>query len=176
MKNKPERVCWDSSVIIDYLQQYPSRYADISPMIEQAENGELLIIVSEFSIAEVNKLRMLENNVSIEGQRNLISEWFERDYIIPRVVDRGVSFLASQLQADYDSLKPADAVITATAIKHQAVTLFTYDGCKDDGSIRNRRLLKLDGIIPTGSEGQFLQIIIPNGRTDGKLHLPEESS
>lgn len=174
MANKPQRVFWDSCVIIDYLQQEVTRYPDIRPMVERAEKGQLHIVVSEISVAEVIKLEKLAiRGVDIADQTSIIGEWFEFPYVIPRIVDRRISFLAAQIKRNHN-VKTCDAVILATAIRHDVNFVYTYDGLQDNQSINNNRLLALDGTIPTSNSGQFLRIIPPNGRVeiDGQTNMP----
>jgi predicted nucleic acid-binding protein len=171
MTTKQQLVSWDSCVVISYLHELPGRLPSIAPMITQAESGDLIIVVSEIVVAELVKLdNLAEQGVGLTEQQSVIEDFFERRYIVPRIVDRGVSKLAARLQANYEQLKTCDAVILATAIHHDVDIVYTYDGYRDDGSVC-QGLSHLDGIIPTRATGQYLEIKPPSGRTDGQFDM-----
>lgn len=168
MPSSIHAVCWDSCVIIDCLQQHAGKYPDIRPMLEQAERGELRIVVSEISVAEVVKLdKLTPAGISREDQVSKVAEWFDYSYVIPRVVDRAVSSLAARIKRQH-GVKTCDAVVLATAIRHAVPTVYTYDGTgKSNG------LLSLDGKITMRGEGKrFLEIVTPRGRADGQTSIP----
>ena len=51
-----ERVYWDSDVFISFLQKHPERYGVLRQLIECAENGEVEIVASAFSLCEVARV------------------------------------------------------------------------------------------------------------------------
>lgn len=169
MTTKPSVVCWDSCVIIDFLKQTEGRYQNIAPMIQEAEAGKLLIVVSEISVAEVYKLaRPTAENVNPQS----ILDWFEHDYVESRVVDRGISTLAGQLRRSHGTTT-CDSIILATAATFDIPTIYTTDGLKDDGQINPRKLLALDNLIPIKGGDAMLRVVPPSGRADGQISIDD---
>jgi predicted nucleic acid-binding protein len=170
MANKAEIVCWDTVVVISYLGKHETRYNEILPMIDKAERDELFIVVSEITVAEACKLdNLTPQGVTIGEQVGLIEDWFGQPYVISRIVDRPVARLAAQIQRNYKS-KTCDAIILATAILNRADIVYTYDGLKDDGE--KKKLLALDGVVPTRVEGKKLAIEVPTEYGQlGLLHV-----
>ena len=159
MTTKPQLVCWDSCVIIDYLGEHSTRYAEILPMIDSAKRDELLIVVSEISVAEVSKLEsLMPKGVTLGKQIGLIEDFFGLPYVQPRIIDRPIARLAAQLGRNF-GVKTCDAIVLATAIVSRADVVVTYDGHKDDGL--RKKTLALDGQIPTNTPGKKLAIKPP---------------
>ena len=128
-----EIIAWDSSVIIDAIQNHPTRYADIQPMIRRAEADDLLIVVSTASIAEVIYLRELSaNGMTQEDQNDLIQKWLDNSYLIKRVADLEVCTKAAEIRRAHDKVTPVDSIIVATAALSGVDALVTYDGIGDD--------------------------------------------
>ena len=139
-KVQPERIYWDSCVVISCIEQTPNRYPALKTIIRDAQAGSLVLVVSTLVIAEVVKL-----NVSTESeqkQAKLIQDFFENDYIELRTIDRLTAELAAKISREY-GLKPPDAIHTATAIRHECKCLQTYDG--EQGC--HSKLLAFDGKI-----------------------------
>ena len=121
----PRRL-WDSSVIIDYLVGNEEVAEACKQTIEQAERGELEIVVSALAAVEVAYLR----GHSDQESEALIRELFGRGYIIPVAIDTRLSSVARGLVRKYrDSpkIKPADAVHLATAIQWNIPVIETTD-------------------------------------------------
>lgn len=169
MTSRPRRVLWDSCVIIDYLEQTPGRIGLIEPMIVEAEKGTLRIVVSEISVAEVCTLNGLaEEGVSGPEQAKIIEDWFEREYVSVRLVDRAISTKAAWIQRNYRA-KTCDCVIMATALRHNVDALYTFDGCNDDGTPpQARKMLAYGDRELARDDGEVLQILVPAGRADGQ--------
>ena len=111
----PRRL-WDSSVVIGYLAGYPEMAEDCGLIIEQAERGELEILVSAMATIEVAYLE----GSGDEDSELKIREFFSRDYIIPVSIDVRVASIARGLVRRYriaPKLKPPDAAHLATAIQ-----------------------------------------------------------
>lgn len=161
MAKKIPRVVWDSCVIIDAIQRTPGRIDMLMPFLEDAENGQLEIVVSEISVAEVKHLRELENSKSADEIADLIRDWFDNSYIIRRNVHPGISEAAAQIGRVHKLKRAADAVVIATAIHENVETVHTFDGYKDpDGTTITRKsgLLKLDGKVGTPP----VNIVVPD--------------
>lgn len=139
-----EIIAWDSCIIIDAIQKHPEKYPDIQQMIIKAEAGELSIVISSISLAEVRYCKELNaQGVTQNNQDKLISRWFDNSYVIKRVADVGICGLAASLGRQYpDNLTPLDSIILSTAIDRKAKTLVTYDDNNGRGG-----LLALDGQV-----------------------------
>src|SRR5688572_8195787 len=119
-----ERVCWDSCVIIDLLQQTPNRIAVLREYTERSEMGDLVIVVSTFAMVEVAQLRDLQ--ASDDEKERLIEAFFNQPYIARHAVDTRVSKRARQIMRT-TSIKGKDAVHIATALVAGAPILHTYE-------------------------------------------------
>ncbi|MEQ8800315.1 MAG: type II toxin-antitoxin system VapC family toxin [Salinisphaeraceae bacterium] len=137
-------IAWDTCVIIDAIQRSESRYGALIPMVNKAVQGDLEIAVSTLSIAETLYLKDLASDgATQERQNTLIERWFDEPYVLKRNADFSVCSDAAELARRHGILKPADAVIVATAIRNGADALITYDG----ESARGKGLLQLDGAL-----------------------------
>lgn len=115
---------WDSNCFLCWLKK-ESGYEKCKGVIYKAEQGEIQIITSAFTIAEVIYLKP---NEKIDRKRSdEICRFFEHEYIIPVNVERGVAELARNLLWDYQALRPEDAIHVASAIKAKVPILDTFD-------------------------------------------------
>ena len=128
------RRLWDSVVVLGYLAGYDDLKPDCPLIIQQAQRGDLEIIVSEMAKVEVAYLTGHSDSES----EALIREFFSRDYIIPVNVDAPISTIARNLIRKYRNgpkIKPPDAIHLATAIQWHIPVIETTD----------TDFLKLDG-------------------------------
>ena len=142
-----QRRLWDSSVVIGYLAGYPEMAEDCRLIIEQAERGELEILVSAMATIEVAYLAGSDD----EDSELRIREFFSRDYIVPVTIDVRVASVARDLVRRHriaPNLKPPDAVHLATAIQWGVpviestdTDLLRLDGLEGDPPITIRRPL-----------------------------------
>lgn len=170
MPNRPDIVMWDTCVIIDAIQKDPRYWAAIEPFVKDAQQGKLLIVVSEISVVEVSHLSSLgEKGMSIEEQVKLISQWFENPYVVRRQQHPGISELAAEIGRNHPIKRASDRVIVATAVFNRIPVLHTRDG--EGGK---------SGLIPLSGEigNPPLRIEIPNYGSgtlfDEKLKTAEE--
>ena len=119
------KLYWDSDVCIDLLEQTPARIHRLLPIIAAARNGQLVIVTSALTMAEVSKLKNL--NLIDELKEKLITEFFENDYFSIRNVDRFVAEKARAI-ARKCGVKPPDAIQIATAILMEVEVMHTFDG------------------------------------------------
>ena len=122
----PRRL-WDSSVIIGYLAGYESLKPDCPPIIEQAERGELEIVVSTMATVEAAYLQGYSDHES----EALIQEFFGRNYIVPIGIDAPIASIARGLIRrcrDNPKIKPPDAAHLAAAIQWHIPVIETTDG------------------------------------------------
>lgn len=183
MDNKIAAVLWDTTVIIDAIQKSKTRYHLIEPFIDQAESGNLKIVVSEMAVAEARYLKELnEKNVSLKKQADMILEWLDNDYILRRPVHPGISELASNI-GRLHNVKPPDAIIASTAIFYKVPYIHTFDGMEVNGSITPRSMLSLDGKIgdpliricfPNPDEGLLWEGIIQTEDDEVNLQIIKE--
>ena len=127
-----EFVYWDSCVFIDALQKTKGRYEALEPILDAAERGEIVLVSSFLTLAEVVKVQGADADVSIRGLseaevEQLIFGFFENPYIQLRPVDRLVTTQARVITRRF-GVKPPDAIHIATAMLHPQVNTFhTYD-------------------------------------------------
>ena len=122
----PARRLWDSVIVLGYLAGYEDLKPDCPLIIQQAQRGELEIIVSEMAKVEVAYLTGQSDSES----EALIREFFSRDYIIPVSVDDPISTIARNLIRKYRNgpkIKPPDAIHLATAIQWHIPVIETAD-------------------------------------------------
>ena len=142
----PEIVAWDSCIIIDAICKDKDIYPHLDPVLRRAENGELLILVSTLSIAEVKYLRPFSSDLSQEDQNELIRAWFANEYVVARNADFNICNIASEIgqhASQYvqgKNLTTIDSVILATAVANEAGALIT----RDNGNNKQIGLLELD--------------------------------
>jgi predicted nucleic acid-binding protein len=169
------RVAWDTTVIIDALEgealearadgNAPSApwWPEIKPIYNNAEQGNLEIVVSEVSVAEACKITSVQaEGVSIEDAESMVQEFFDNEFIIRVPADCLESELAARFIRDH-KLETCDAIIAATALIHEADTLYSRDG-KKKRRAKQTTLLRNDGQLqhPDYSAGQPLSIKPPN--------------
>lgn len=126
---------WDSSVIIAYLGNEP-RYRDVLlGIVEDAEQGNLSIVVSSLATVEVAYVGGVDNDVA----EAVIRDFFANDYIITATIDPRIAATARRLVRQYGQrlgLRPPDATHLATAITLGVPTIETMD----------TDMLRLDGL------------------------------
>ncbi len=151
----PRRL-WDSNLILAYLSGNITIEKDCNLIINQAEHGEIEIVVSAMAEAEV---AFLQGYSDTDSEAKIL-EFFSRDYIIPIAFDTKVAEEARRLIRKYrPGFKPYDAVHMASAILWHIPMLETTDP----------DLLKL-----SKKEGNPL-LIIRKPLYEGTIPLPEIS-
>lgn len=150
---------WDSNIWLGILNAEPDKIVECSQLLERARDGEFLIVSSAITLAEV--VRMRGTPVKLDRDKDqIIRDFFKRDYISVRNVDRQTAELARELVWKYrdivenkkDEVKPWDAIHMATAMRLSIPLLNTYDP----------DLLQLDG-KERCSDGSFLEVRPPEG-------------
>jgi predicted nucleic acid-binding protein len=142
---KPIPVYWDSCVYIDCIQQEPSRYPELSVILNEAQSGKVILVASALVIAEVVKLKC--SSEPLPDQVKRIHEFLENDFIEVKSVDRGIAESAAELCREHSGLKPHDAIHLATAIRWKCQCLQTYDGEKRSPKKTGKYMLDFDGKI-----------------------------
>ena len=132
---KPKIICWDTSCFCAWFNAEQGRYDVCNAIIEAAQKGEVKLMASYLTLAEVVKI---PNQYPSEAE-DAIAEFFKsRQYITKVAVDWFVCRIARDLMTRF-KLDCRDAIHLATAIHRKADTLQTYD---------HNDLLKLNGHIP----------------------------
>ena len=145
MKEKSEKVVWDSCVIIDALQKTPGRYELIEPFLHEAHNKKLQIVISEISVTEVSHLKELgKQGIPIDEQIELIDDWLENPFIVRRPVIPGISELAKEIGRKFNLKRAADRIVVATAQFDNIPLIHTFDGID---SQKKSKMLPLDNKI-----------------------------
>jgi predicted nucleic acid-binding protein len=123
------RVSFDSCSILHFLTENPLWYKPLRAIYDDAFAGNLIIVVSEVSVAEVNRLDLQGGKPLTPVQSaQLISNFFRHSFIERRGLTSRESEFASTLSKLHD-LGTCDALIAATAVYAGADTLYTTDGC-----------------------------------------------
>jgi hypothetical protein len=128
------KLLWDSDACIDLIERTPQRIHRLEPIVKAAEHGELIIVISAFTMVEVVKLKHL--GLLDEQTEQLITDWFENDYISVRNVDRFVAEKARPIVRKF-GVKPPDGIQIATAILMEVEVMHTFDA----------KLIGLSGLI-----------------------------
>lgn len=123
-------------VLVDLLSKTGRFYAPAKHLVKDAELGQCEIVVSEVTVAEASKLDGAPN------VPDLVEGFLANKYIRRFPVTSSVSAEASRLIREYD-LETCDALIMATAIIHEAKTLYCHDG-KARKKIRSSQKLPSD--------------------------------
>lgn len=152
------RVYWDSCTWISYINKelpetHPTvrerRFDMCRNTLKRAEDGEIEIATSAFTLAEVCKRGEHQT-----GDRNL-SSFFEQPYILIIPVDYEIGRRAQALQqAGVAGLKPPDAVQLASSLITNIPVFHTFDGPlrKLDSTLANNAGVKLRVVRPTEEE------------------------
>jgi predicted nucleic acid-binding protein len=115
---------WDSDAFLGWLQEEPGKVDLCRESLERAQNGELLLVTSALTIAEVLWLR---NHPPLPADRaGVVRRFFRRSCIRVCNVTRKISEDAQTLVWDH-GIKPKDAIHVATAIHFKLDTLETFD-------------------------------------------------
>jgi predicted nucleic acid-binding protein len=115
---------WDSDCFIGWLAAEPDKVDDCRTVIRAAERGELVIVTSSLSIAEVVKLRHHEAIPPADAEQ--VRKFFRQPYIIVRELDRFLGEEAQSMVWDH-GVDPKDAVHVATALRVGVEQLDTFD-------------------------------------------------
>ena len=118
-----QRRLWDSAIVLGYLAGYEELRPMCLQIIQQAQQGEVEIIVSEMAKVES---AYLAGRPDAESE-DLIKEFFSREYIIPVSVDDPISTIARGLVRKHRGLTPPDAIHLATAILWHVPVIETTD-------------------------------------------------
>lgn len=117
---------WDSCCFLRWLNKEPE-YEKCKGVLKLAEDDELRIITSAYTIAEVIYLKKKGYEKIRREDSNEICRFFEQEYIIPINIDRYIAENARNLLWEYKALRPEDAIHVASAIKAGVFIFDTFD-------------------------------------------------
>lgn len=118
------RVYWDSDCFLGWLQSEADKQAACGQVIAECEVGNIKIMTSALTIAEV---LMLRGHDKIRSDRaTLVKDFFRQPYISVRGLTRIVAEQAREIVWAY-GIAPKDAIHVASAIAAEVTTLHTFD-------------------------------------------------
>jgi len=129
-----EKIYWDSDCFLGHLKAEDGKAEKCDGALRRAERGEVLIITSAFTLAEV--LWMRGGPRLTRDKALVVRKFFRKTFIRVYNVSRKISESAQDLVWDHD-IKPKDAIHVATAL-HLGVDAFeTFDAklIRKSGSI-----------------------------------------
>ena len=129
-----QRVYWESSVFISRIQRTPGRIDILRRITDRAERGEIVIVMSALTLAEVARV---DDTLLPEEQEQRIVDFFENPYLIVRQLDRIGAERTRAIVRQHPGLRAPDAVHVASALLSNVSVLHTYD----------RGILRRNGLI-----------------------------
>jgi predicted nucleic acid-binding protein len=118
------RLGFDTAPMIYFVEAHPEYDAQITPIFERIEQGELEGITSVITLLEVLVQPIRLNRIDLASRyRQLLLE-SERFSVLPITVE--IAELAADLQARYN-LRTPDALQVATALAHRCEAFLTND-------------------------------------------------
>jgi predicted nucleic acid-binding protein len=161
-------VYWDACVWIGLINQEADKFAKIKGVLDRARAGELQIVTSTFTIAEVVKRKCGPEKVGVgEDEDDPFTELLKQDFVILVNADWDACTRARGLYrefCDQGLKKPQDALHLATAVVENVDEMHTFDG--DD-------LLKLAGKVKR-ADGMTLTICHPPDPSPKEANLFED--
>jgi predicted nucleic acid-binding protein len=119
-----ERIYWDSDPFLAWLQNEAGKVDLCNGTIKRAAAGEILIVTSALTLAEVLWRR---GGPKLPADKlALLRKFFRRSYIRVVNVSRVISEEAQDVVMNFN-IKPKDAIHVATAIHHGIDILETFD-------------------------------------------------
>ena len=119
-----EKIYWDTDCFLGHLQAEVGKAEKCDGVLERAERGDVLIITSALTIAEV--LWMRGGPRIPKEKAEIVQKFFRRSYIRVVNVSRKVA-MAAQTHVWEDDIRPKDAIHVATALAFGVNALETFD-------------------------------------------------
>ncbi len=119
-----EKIYWDSDCFLGFFKNEPNKAEKCDGVIKRAERGEVLIITSALTLAEV--LWMRNDSKISQEDADIIQKFFRRSFIRVNNVTRKIAENA-QLYVWNNNIKPKDAIHVSTAIHLKVDALETFD-------------------------------------------------
>jgi predicted nucleic acid-binding protein len=142
-----EQIYWDSDAFLGWFQEESGKVELCEGTIDRAQSGEVLIVTSALTIAEVLWLR--GGRQIPQDKADLVRKFFRRSYIRVRNVTRAVAENAQDLVWTH-GIRPKDAIHVATALEAKVAALETFDGglLSKSGTVGNPGLIMRRPIPP----------------------------
>jgi len=119
-----ELIYWDSDAYLGWLQSEPGKAELCEGTLQRADLGEVLIVTSALTIAEVLWMR---NAPPIpQDKAEIVRRFFRRSSMRIRNVTRKIAEDAQDLVWN-SGIKPKDAIHVATALEANVAALETFD-------------------------------------------------
>ncbi|WP_413873549.1 type II toxin-antitoxin system VapC family toxin [Albidovulum sp.] len=119
-----EKIYWDSDCFLGHLQAEAGKVAKCAGVLQRAERGDVLIVTSALTLAEVLWMR---NAPRLPKDKALmVRRFFRRSTIRVYNVSRKISESAQDLVWGH-GIKPKDAIHVATALHLGVDALETFD-------------------------------------------------
>lgn len=117
---------WDTVCFLGVLNEEPDKLSACRAVIGAAEKGDVRIVTSALTIAEVlwPKGRPLQLP---KEKAEVVQGFFQHEWIVVRDIDRFIAERARALVWENKSLKPKDALHVATALDAGVEQFDTYD-------------------------------------------------
>lgn len=120
-----EKIYWDSDCFLGHFKADDGKAEKCDGVLQRAERGEVLIVTSALTLAEV--LWMRGGPRLSEDKALIVRKFFRKTFIRVYNVSRIISESAQDLVWDHD-IKPKDAIHVATALHLGVDALETFDG------------------------------------------------
>jgi len=142
-----ELIYWDSDAFLAWLQSEQGKVELSAGTLRRADQGEVLILTSALTIAEV--LWMRGAPMIPQEKADIVRKFFRRSYIRVRNVTRAISESAQDLVWNHN-VRSKDAIHVATALDVGVFALETFDEglLGKSGTIGNPTLLIRKPIAP----------------------------
>ena len=157
-----EKIYWDSDCFLGHLKAEEGKADKCDGVIQRAERGEVLIVTSALTLAEV--LWMRGGPRITREKATMVQKFFRRSFIRVYNVSRKISESAQVYVWDND-IKPKDAIHVATALHLKADALETFDErlISKSGTVGNPLLLIRE---PEAAKQSRMNLIAPEQKTD----------
>lgn len=119
-----ERIYWDSDCFVAWFNDETNKAECCDGVIQRAERGEVLIVTSTLTLAEVLWMRGHKKLTPKKAEK--VQKFFRRSYLRLYNVTRKIAESAQVLVWE-SSIKPKDAIHVATALNLDVVALETFD-------------------------------------------------
>ena len=149
-----EKFYWDSNCFLGHLNDEEGKAERCAGVLERSERGEVLMVTSALTLAEVLWLRG-KPRLPVE-QAEVVKRFFLRSYIRVHNLSRKIAEAAQSYVWEHD-IKAKDAIHVATAIHIGVDALETFD----------KKLIGKSGSIGT----PLLLIRQPEESAQGRLDL-----
>jgi predicted nucleic acid-binding protein len=134
MTDRLPLIYWDADVYLSYIEDQPDRAPLIELLLEDARVGQIELVTSAISIAEVAfaASERLADRLSIDVERKIDGLWAVGAptrvvEVYPLIAHRARNLMRQGVENGW-ALKPHDAIHLATAQQLRADEIHTYDG------------------------------------------------